>query len=318
MVQRHRYAGCGCLAGAGLPRRNCPHSFPYWYGGSRGGGGGGGGAPAPRPSLCNLPGCDVSGARRLGSSAALRYASRLSRSLQSLTHSSSNSLEAFWLFAMLPRAAIGAPASASANVADPPSNSPPSPPPFMVTPSVITPPMTARRAPLSWQRPQASDVVLLARSISSGLIKMASSVANICIASPPTDGHGHFVPWPAEKAAPLKALKPDPCPVELLLLGGTVLLMVSVSVIRQLLVPVLSRVLVARGWGLGLPPALPRRDFCLPPMATGRKAETPAWDVIFAVNGGCTASTGPSPWHHHRRWPGVSQARKADLLEALA
>lgn len=114
-------------------------------------------------------------------------------------------------------------------------------------------------------------------------------------------------------------MKTDPCPVELLLLGGAVLLVAAASVARLLLVPLLALVLVTCGWRPN-PASRPspegfrsvtygddQKDRNPEPEAPVLPSTVAALRQLACARGITTAGG--------RR---ISQARKADLLMALA
>lgn len=103
-------------------------------------------------------------------------------------------------------------------------------------------------------------------------------------------------------------MKTDPCPVELLLLGGAVLLVAAASVVRLLLVPLLALVLVACGWRPASSEAVAL------PVGSSEEPEAPVLPSTVAALRQLARARGITTAGGRR----VSQARKADLLLALA
>lgn len=102
-------------------------------------------------------------------------------------------------------------------------------------------------------------------------------------------------------------MKTDLHPVELLLLGGAVLLVAAASVVR-LLLPLLALVLVACGWR----PA--SSEAVAVPVASSEEPEAPVLPSTVAALRQLARARGITTAGGRR----VSQARKADLLVVLA
>lgn len=105
-------------------------------------------------------------------------------------------------------------------------------------------------------------------------------------------------------------MKPNPHPVELLLLGSAVLTVAAAFVVRLLLVPLLALVLVASNWR---PPHVPSETVALPAASEERSERPPLPSTVAALRQ-LARSRGIATAGGRR----VSQARKADLLVALA
>lgn len=114
-------------------------------------------------------------------------------------------------------------------------------------------------------------------------------------------------------------MKTDPCPVELLLLGGAVLLVAAASVVRLLLVPLLALVLVTCGWRPSPAPRPSPEGFRSVTYGDDQKdrnpePEAPVLPSTVAALRQLARARGIITAGGRR----VSQARKADLLVALA